>query len=63
MTEPSNTTQFQVDTTNSTTNVGSAPAAGQSLIKMKPQTPGDVPEPAAADNSLDFSKGMIIKKV
>ncbi len=59
MTEPSNTTQFQVDTTNSATNVG----PGQAPIKMKQQTSGDAPEPAAADNSFDFSKGMVIKKV
>jgi len=59
MTEPSNTTQYQVDATNSTTNA----APSQASIKMKPQSNGDVPEPAAADNSLDFSKGMIIKKV
>ena len=60
MTEPSNTTQYQVDGTN-------GPAAnsgpGQPLIKMKPQATGDVPQPAAADNSFDFSKGMVIKKV
>jgi hypothetical protein len=60
MTEPSNTTQYQVDATNGpATNVG----PGQGLIKMKPQGAGDAPEPAAANNSLDFSKGMIIKKV
>jgi hypothetical protein len=60
MTEPSNTTQFQVDATNGAA-ANSGP--GQPLIKMKPQVTGDAPEPAAADNSLDFSKGMIIKKV
>jgi hypothetical protein len=59
MTEPSNTTQYQVDATNSTTISG----PGQAPIKMKPQTSGDAPEPAAADNSFDFSKGMVIKKV
>jgi hypothetical protein len=58
MTEPSNTTQYQVDATN-----GPAAAPGQGLIKMKPPATGDAPEPAAANNSLDFSKGMIIKKV
>ena len=58
MTEPSNTTQYQVDATN-----GPAAAPGQGLIKMKPPANGDAPEPAAANNSLDFSKGMIIKKV
>jgi hypothetical protein len=63
MTEPSNTTQFQVDATDATTNIGTAAAPGQALIKMKPQSNGDVPEQASADNSLDFSKGMIIKKV
>jgi hypothetical protein len=61
MTEPSNTTQYQVDATNTTNGPVSAP--GQALIKMKPQVPGDAPQPSAADNSLDFSKGMIIKKV
>ena len=60
MTEPSNTTQFQVDATNGAA-ANSGP--GQAPIKMKPQVTGDAPEPAAADNSLDFSKGMIIKKV
>jgi len=63
MTEPSNTTQYQVDATNSATNSGSAPVVGQAPIKMKPQTSGDASEPAAADNSFDFSKGMVIKKV
>jgi hypothetical protein len=61
MTEPSNTTQYQVDATNTTNGPASAP--GQALIKMKPQTNGDVPAQSSADNSLDFSKGMIIKKV
>jgi hypothetical protein len=63
MTEPSNNTQYQVDATDATTNIGPAAAPGQALIKMKPQSNSDVPEQAAADNSLDFSKGMIIKKV
>ena len=58
MTEPSNTTQYQVDATN-----GPAAAPGQGLIKMKPPATGDAPQQASADNSLDFSKGMIIKKV
>jgi hypothetical protein len=60
MTEPSNTTQYQVDATNGAA-ANSGP--GQPLIKMKPQATGDAPESAAADNSFDFSKGMVIKKV
>ena len=65
MTEPSNSAQFQVDTTNSNTNGGSiaSTSSAPALIKMKPQATGDAPQPAAADNSFDFSKGMVIKKV
>ena len=64
MTEPSNSAQFQVDTTNSNTNGGyiASTSSDPAFIKMK-QATGDAPDTAAVDNSFDFSKGMVIKKV
>ena len=64
MTEPSNSAQFQVDTTNSNTNGGyiASTSSDPAFIKMK-QATCDAPDTASVDNSLDFSKGMVIKKV